>query len=139
MDGRDFLRIIGEVFVPSLAPLNFMLSESRVSGKEYGARFSSSTHSVTVSYEPPDDYLTVRISNAVSPTLAQTDDPNCTVTLEALRARYRHLVELAERKSVQHLIPNRAARGSPEYRLSTAALDLRLLIPRHLEKPPLSG
>jgi hypothetical protein len=128
----SFVTMIEHVFVPVLVPLGFDRSDPSLSGRAYIARFSSRSHSVTISYEPGDDYFFVRVSSSPRPTLAELDDPTVTTSLNEINGRYMPTISAEERARGASLLE--IPTDDPiDRRMLKAALELALVLPKHLE------
>ena len=76
MNGKDFSRIIDQAFVPFLKGLGFVDQPKSISGRAYLVEFIGESLTLSVSFEPGDDYFWKppgSLTNCSTPTGSQTN------------------------------------------------------------------
>jgi hypothetical protein len=132
MTPEDFLRIVTQAFAPFLKGLGFSMDPPSISGRLYDVNFSSSTHVVSVSFEPGDDLLLVLVFSRENGRLSDIDDPSTTPRLADLNRRYMSAVSREERTANDAMFTSVVARDKDEKLLLKSAKELRLVLPRYL-------
>jgi hypothetical protein len=132
MNGQDFLRIANDAFAPFLKELGFSMDNSLISGRFYRVSFSSSVHTVWVSYEPGDNTLFVMVSNRQNDKLSDLDDRTKTPRLADLNSRYMQQVTKEERSANEAIFESIVTQDEEERLLLKAAKELRLVLPKYL-------
>lgn len=134
MDGQDYLRLTSDAFVPFLSELGFRMDTPSISGRYYHVSFMADHHQVSLSYEPGDDAFFVVVYGREGGQLSSYDDRTRTPRLSDLNKRYMHLVPESERLSNETFFEGVIA-GDPSERLVLkAAKELRLVLPRYLQR-----
>lgn len=132
MNGRDFLRIANEAFVPFLKGLGFVMDEPSISGRFYRVSFTGSAHAVSVSFEPGDDALFVMVFGRNNGELSDIDDRTKTPRLADLTSRYMAAVTKEERAKNERAFEAVAVSDNEERLLLKAAKELCLVLPKYL-------
>lgn len=135
MSGRDFERIVTQVYTPFLVELGFSVVALHHSGRSYSVRFASGTHRISLSYEPGDEWANLVVSDTPNPSLAEFDDRTRSPRLSDLNRKYMSQVTEDDRRS-NNLYFGAETSGSPqETQLFKWARELRLLLRLHLSSP----
>lgn len=132
MNGQDFLRITSTAFAPFLKKLGFAVDEPSVSGRYYRVSFTSSSHCVSISYEPGDEALFVIVSSRKNGELSDIDDRIATPRLADLNSRYMAAITNEERVENEAAFEFVIVNDKEERILLKAAKELRLVLPKYL-------
>jgi hypothetical protein len=132
MNGQDFLRITNEAFVPFIKGLGFAMEEPSASGRFYRVTFTGSDHVVSVTYEPGDHALFVRVFSRKNGELSDIDDRRETPRLTDLNSRHTASITAEERAENERYFECVAANDEEERLLLKAAKELRLVLPKYL-------
>ncbi|HET7203581.1 MAG TPA: hypothetical protein VFI92_09460, partial [Steroidobacteraceae bacterium] len=95
----------------------------------YSVEFASTTHVVSVSYEPGDDYLLVVVFTVRDGVRSDIDDRRSSPRLPDLNRRFLHASdadELSHRRSGGVLDPE-------EQRIQRVGAELAIVLPRYLQ------
>jgi len=132
MNGQDFSRIITEAFTPFLRELRFLPRPVKISGRAYQAEFVGEKYTVSISFEPGDDYfLAMVIENGFNDP-ESIDNREKTPRLSDLNTRYMRLIDATEREANEAYFAHVAVRHSFERHLLKIAKELRLVLPHYL-------
>jgi hypothetical protein len=132
MNDQDFSRIIDQAFTPFLKELGFVAQPKAISGRAYIVEFVGKAWTLSVSFEPGDDYFSVMLLNNEMRGLAAMDDRQKTPRLSDLNNRYMALVTQLDREENEAIFSGITVRDSLERQLLKFAKDLRLVLPKHL-------
>jgi hypothetical protein len=132
MNGQDFSRVIDQAFSPFLRELRFIAQPTQISGRAYHASFSGPQHTLSVSFEPGDDYFSIMLLAKGADDLASIDDRSKTPRLSDLNARYAASVSSAEREANELFFSGVSVNHPFERQLLKFAKELRLVLPKHL-------
>ena len=132
MNDQDFLRVVNEAFTPFLTGLGFSMDTPSISGRLYRSSFTSSRHSVSLSFEPGDEAFFVLVFNREYGELSDMDDRSKTPRLSDLNSRYMNTVSGAERTANESAFRSVVARDEEERELLKSAKELRLVLPKYL-------
>jgi hypothetical protein len=132
MNDQDFIRIIDQAFTPFLKELGFVTQPKAISGRAYMVEFVGDLWTLSVSFEPGDNYFSVILLNNKMRGLAAMDDPQKSPRLSALNTRYMGKVAPAEREANEAFFASIVVTDSFEKQLLKVAKDLRLVLPKHL-------
>ena len=132
MNGKDFLRLIEEAFVPFLAQLGFVKGETSISGRCYSTDFNSQSHQLCISYEPGDDQFFFIIGETVNGRMIDIDDRSRTSRLSDLNYRFMGDVNSEEHTENENYFTSVLASNKEEHQMVKAAKELRLVIPRYM-------
>ena len=132
MTGPGFERLVRQAFAPFLARLGLTMGAPSISGRLYRVHFTSSTHMVSVSYEPGEGQLLITVSSVSANLLSDYDDPAKTPRLSDLNGRYMKLVTDEERVASDDAFSSIVAEDEDELRLLKSARELCLVLPRYL-------
>lgn len=132
MNDQDFSRIIDQAFMPFLKELGFVAQPKAISGRAYMVEFIGEAWTLSVSFEPGDDYFSVMLLNNKMRGLAAMDDPQKTPRLSDLNTRYMGQVTPAERETNEAFFVGIVVTDPFERQLLKFAKDLRLVLPKHL-------
>jgi hypothetical protein len=132
MNGQDFLRITSEAFSPFLRALGFAVDEPSISGRYYRVSFTSSSHGISISYEPGDEALFVIVFSRKNGELSDIDDRITTPRLSDLNSRYMEAITNEERVDNEAIFESIKVNDKEERILLKAAKELRLVLPKYL-------
>ena len=132
MTGHRFERMVRQVFEAFISRLGFTMAPLSISGRVYSVHFTSSTHVVSVSYEPGDEQVLVTVSPVAQNLLSDYDDRARTPRLGDLNARYMKLVTDEERLANHAAFSSIVADDKEELRLLKSLRELCLVLPRYL-------
>ncbi len=132
MNDQDFIRIIDQAFTPFLKELGFVTQPKAISGRAYMVEFVGNLWTLSVSFEPGDNYFSVILLNNKTRSLAAMDDPQKSPRLSDLNTRYMGKVAPAERETNEAFFASIVVTDSFERQLLKVAKDLRLVLPKHL-------
>lgn len=132
MNDQDFIRIIDQAFTPFLKELGFVTQLKAISGRAYMVEFVGNLWTLSVSFEPGDNYFSVILLNNKMRSLAAMDDPQKSPRLSDLNTRYMGKVSPAERETNEAFFASIVVTDSFERQLLKVAKDLRLVLPKHL-------
>jgi hypothetical protein len=132
MNGQDFTRISDQAFAPFLRELGFVAQPPQISGRAYHATFVGRRHTLSVSFEPGDDYFSIMLLTNGADDLASIDDRAKTPRLSDLNARYAALISPFERAANEEYFAGVVVNHPFERQLLKFAKDLRLVLPKHL-------
>jgi len=134
MNDQEFCRIIDQAFMPFLSELGFVAKPKSISGRAYIADFAGAAWTLSVSFEPGDDYFAIILLNNDLDGLAAFDDREKSPRLSDLNARYMGQVTPAERDENEIFFSHVSATHPHEKQLLKFAKELRLVIPKHLNR-----
>jgi hypothetical protein len=134
MNGTDFERLVLKVFSPFLTELGFRAETQHISGRYYRANYVGEQHTLSISFEPGDDMLTVMLMTNGADDLASIDDRSKTPRLSDLNARYMSNVSASDRANNEAFFAGIEPHDTNEYAIVKAAKELRLVLPHHLGK-----
>jgi hypothetical protein len=132
MNDQDFSEIIDQAFTPFLKELGFVAQPKAISGRAYMVEFVGDLWTLSVSFEPGDNYFSVILLNNKMRGLAAMDDPQKSPRLSDLDTRYMGQVTPAEREANEAFFANIMVTHPLERQLLKFAKDLRLVLPQHL-------
>ncbi len=132
MNDQDFSRIIDQAFTPFLKELGFVTQPKAISGRAYMVEFVGNLWTLSVSFEPGDNYFSVILLNNRMRGLAAMDDPQKSPRLSDLNTRYMGKVAPAEREANEAFFANVEVANPFERQLLKFAKDLRLVLPKYL-------
>jgi hypothetical protein len=132
MNGQDFTRITSQAFAPFLSELDFVEQPTQISGRAYHANFFGKGHTLSVSFEPGDDYFSIMLIANEANDLASIDDRAKTPRLSDLNARYAALISPSEREANEDYFAGVVVNHPFERQLLKFAKELRLVLPKHL-------
>jgi hypothetical protein len=98
MNEQGFCRMIDQAFWPFLSELGFFAKPKSISGRAYIADFIGPAWTLSVSFEPGDDFFAVILLNNELKGLAAVDNREKSPRLSDLNARYMGEVTPAERQ-----------------------------------------
>lgn len=120
------------MFEPFLEQLGFTIQPVHLSGRYYRASFISHRHTLIITFEPGDEYITVMLLTNGDADLRSIDDPTKTPRLSDLNARYMRFVTASERAENEEFFVQLEPRDRAESELIKCAKELRLVLRRHL-------
>ena len=132
MNDQDFSRIIDQAFIPFLQELGFVAQPKAISGRAYMVEFIGKSWTLSVSFEPGDNYFSIVLLNNKERGLAAMDDRQKSPRLSDLNARYTGQITLAEREANVAFFASIVVTDSFERQLLKVAKDLRLVLPKYL-------
>jgi len=132
MNDQDFSRIIDQGFVPFLREFGFVAQPKSLSGRAYMVEFIGELWTLSVSFEPGDNYFSVMLLNNKRRGLAAMDDRQISPRLSDLNARYMSQITPAEREENEVFFGNILVTHPLEKQLLRFAKDLRLVLPKHI-------
>jgi hypothetical protein len=132
MSGDGFLAIVEAAFEPFLSELGFVREKHSISGRQYCAVYSTSTHSVSISYEPGDEALFILIFGREDGELTDIDDRSKTPRLSDLNRRYMRMVTKDEFAKNEETFASVFVQDKEERSLLRSAMELRLVLPMYL-------
>ena len=94
--------------------------------------FIGKSWTLSVSFEPGDNYFSIVLLNNKERGLAAMDDRQKSPRLSDLNARYMGQITLAEREANEAFFASIVVTDSFERQLLKVAKDLRLVLPKHL-------
>lgn len=110
------------------------MDKPSISGRFYRASFTSSSYSISVSYEPGDEALFVMIFSRENGQLSNIDDRSKTPRLTDLNKRYMSIVTSEERAANEAAFEAISVRDKEEQLLLKYAKELRLVLPKYLAR-----
>ena len=132
MDSQTFVKLSRKAFLPFMTELGFSMAAPSTHTLCYSVDFIHPACVVALSHEPPDPLVHCRIFTRIEGKLSDPEDPQGTLDIAALAARYKPQITQAERIAARKrfsTIPS----AEEEHRLMLkTALDLYLALPRHL-------
>lgn len=132
MTGKRFESLVKEAFNPFLSELGLKPERQHLSGRYYRANFVGKQHTLVVSFEPGDAYLSVMLVQNDNDDLVAIDNPQKTPRLNDLNRWYMSDVTPSERANNEAYFSTIKVEGPSEQALLKCAKDLRLVLPRHL-------
>ena len=132
MNGNDFTRVIDQAFIPFMEDLYFVAQPTQISGRLYQTRFIGERYTLSVAFEPGDDYFLIMLLRNGADDLASIDDRNKTPRLSDLNTRYMPLIASSEREANDAFFSGISVNNPFERELLKFAKDLRLVLPKHL-------
>ena len=136
MNSASFRRLIEEAFNPFLKKLGFHSQPLQINGRFCEAEFKGKNFTLSVSFEPGDDYFTTMLIQNNNSSLAAIDDSQKTPHLSDLNRMYMGEVTQQEREGNEAYFSSIKAEDSNELELLKCAKELRLVLPRHLKSNP---
>jgi hypothetical protein len=133
-----FTSAASRILLPVLEPMGFRL-QTHVSGRLCLAEYASTSHVVSVSYEPGDDYWVVVVYSVRDGVRSDYDDPAATPRLGDLNARFLTQEDgatLRELRKDEAKEPDEVSR-----RFRRIAGELAIVLPRYISSSsqPASG
>ena len=132
MNDQDFIRIIDQAFTPFLKELGFVAQPKEISGRAYMVEFIGELRTLSVSFEPGDNYFSIVLLNNKERGLAAMDDRQKSPRLSDLNTRYSGQITLAEREANEAFFACIVVTDPFERQLLKFAKDLRLVLPKYL-------
>lgn len=133
MNDQGFCRIIDQAFMPFLSEMGFVAKPKSISGRAYIADFIGSAWTLSVSFEPGDDYFAIMLLNNELRGLAAVDNREKSPRLSDLNARYMGQVTPAEHEENETFFAGVKTTDQHERQLLKFAKELRLVLPKHLK------
>jgi hypothetical protein len=132
MNGKSFSDLIDLAFRPFLSDLGFNLQPIHVSGRYYRANFVGNQQTLTVSFEPGDESITIMLIKNTDDSLDAIDDSERAPRLSDLNKRYMSKTTAAERTENDSYFGHIERADPAERLLLKCAKELRLVLPLHL-------
>ena len=126
MNGQQFIDTVILYFNDFLAQYGFTFVEGKYSGRLYDVQFESVKYSLSISYEPGDDYLLVVLFTLKEGKLSDFDDRTQTFRLGDLNAKFMPLISSDEINENNVYFSRYVATTPLEKQLLKSAKDLRL-------------
>lgn len=133
MRSDNFRRLTEEAFNPFLKELGFQPQPLQINGRFCEAEFKGTDFTLSVSFEPGDDYFTTMLIQNNDCSLAAIDDSVKTPRLSDLNRMYMSAVSQQEREDNEAFFSSIKVEGSNELDFLKIAKELRLVLPRHLQ------
>ena len=133
MTGERFKLLMIQAFNPFLSDLGLQPEQPHLSGRYHRARFIGKQHTLIVSFEPGDAYLSVMLVRNDDDDLTAIDDPQKTPRLNDLNRAYMGDVTSSERAENESFFSSIKVEDRNEQVLVKCAKDLSLVLPRHLK------
>ncbi len=133
MTGERFQSFVKRAFDPFLIELDFKPEKPHLSGRYHRANFIGDSHTLIVSFEPGDAYLTAMLVRNDGYDLSSIDDPQKTPRLKDLNRMYMSEVTPSERANNESFFSKIKVEDQNEQALLKCAKDLRIVIPRYLK------
>jgi hypothetical protein len=130
MNGDTFTEAVNRYLDPVMRPLGFE-SEIRVSGRLYSANFQSSSHMVSVSFEPGDEYWLVVVHTVTDGLRSEIDDRVTTPRLGDLNAKY---LTSRDGPALEALQSNETTINPMTQKIRKIAAELAVVLPRYLNE-----
>lgn len=131
MTGERFKYLVTQAFNSFLSDLGLRPEKIHLSGRYHRASFIGKEHTLIVSFELGDSYLTAMLVQN-DDDLVAIDDPQRTPRLDDLNSAYMGSVTSSERAENESFFSSIKAEDYNEKVLLKCAKDLRLVLPRHL-------
>jgi hypothetical protein len=135
MSAEAFGSLIELAFRPFLSELGFMIQPSQVSGRCYRATFVEARHTLVIAFEPGDEHVTIMLFTNHDDSLMAIDDPENTLRLTDLNARYQPKTTASARAENEVHFSQIEQTDPVGKLLLKYAKELRLVLPLHLERP----
>jgi hypothetical protein len=127
MSSESFKKMIKAAFTPFLNGLGFDFQSIHTSGKFYRALFQNKKLSVSITFEPGEEYFDVIVSN-LDNALVLVNDTNIDFRFSQLNARYMPRIDKKERLDNELFFAQITTSDNFERMLLERAKELRLTL-----------
>lgn len=134
MDGKEFLRIIDEAYDPFIRKFGFVRGGESINGRFCNVIFNRGECAISVTYELGEEEVFVSVYERTDGGLSDYDDRSRTVRLSDLNRTYMSSIGPEERAENESLFRLIRADDGEQVKLLKSAKELRLVLPRYLER-----
>jgi hypothetical protein len=131
--GERFQSLVKQAFNPFLIELGFKPQKPHLSGRYHRVNFIGDSHTLIISFEPGDAYLTAMLVKNDDYDLSSIDDPKKTPRMSDLNRIHMGKITPSERANNESFFSTIKVKDQNEQALLKLAKNLRLVLPRYLK------